>query len=270
MKFEFSDHRLAESNDPPGQVRLLDRSALFGDGFFTTGVVRAGRLAFEAEHLKRLTLSAQKLLFVDFSTERLKKVLADFLRDCQHAAIRISVVRCQSARGYAIGKDAQTLCRVQLSELPELPSQSCQLVLAKNAISTNPDLAGIKHLNRLDSVLAASQIDPSCQEALMGFDRQVISGSRSNVFLRVDGQWYTPKLDQAGVAGITRRRVMQAMQAQEIPVFEQSVTLAMLGRADAAFLTNSLFGFWPVGAIMERPCDAALAQALRTQLRFSR
>ena len=45
------------------QLKAIDRAAMFGDGFFTTGVIKSGKLQHKDYHLKRIELSAKRLQF---------------------------------------------------------------------------------------------------------------------------------------------------------------------------------------------------------------
>jgi 4-amino-4-deoxychorismate lyase len=112
----------------------------------------------------------------------------------------------------------------------------------------NPTLAGLKHLNRLEQVLARSELrDPSIPEGLMqdGSGR-VIGGTMCNLFLVRDGGLLTPRIDRCGIAGTVRDRLLRMARAFGIEAAETDIGRADIDAADGLFLTNALVGVWPV------------------------
>jgi len=271
LNLHYLDIRAQREDD--GQLLLRDRGYLFGDGFFTTGIVNNGLLQHPAAHWQRLQESGQTLKFLSIDWPRLIGSLNNRLLSEGDACIRISVSRSQSARGYKIDQRAAIHVSVILSALPQVPSGYCDLFFAETPASSNPLLAGLKHLNRLDSVLAASEINSEQagnQESLLCLDDSVICGSRSNLFMLSKGVWLTPRLDRAGVSGITRNRLIKAMQLHRIPVKEGEISRQQLLDCDAALITNSLLGIWSAQKIQGRLLATQLADDLKYQLNFQR
>lgn len=227
----------------------LDRASLFGDGFFTTGIIVAHEFCHQEWHFERLIKSAQKLQFTDFVLDGIKESILALCNNHQNATIRISISRLQTERGYAISNKAEYRCMIFLSNLIKIPTIPCELIDANTAVSCNKSLAGIKHLNRLDSVLAASEIDCANQEVLMYHDDLVICGSRSNLFVKLNDRWLTPKLELCGVEGITRGRVLDMFKKRQICYRVADIKRSDLENVNAAFVTNSLIGIWPVASI---------------------
>ncbi len=245
MQIEVFD----QINTKLGAPHELDRGGLFGDGFFTTGVIYQKRFCHQQRHFERLITSANRLLYDGLDFSKLKDQLNQLVYKADHAAIRISISRQQTQRGYAISADANYRCTILLSALPDLPSTNCELIDAQTAISCNPTLAGLKHLNRLDSVLAASEISKANQEVLMYHEGLVISGSKSNLFIKLNGVWQTPQLSYCGIAGITRDRIIEIFKQKNIQWSITDIKRADIANVDAAFVTNSLLGVWPVASI---------------------
>ena len=119
-------------------------------------------------------------------------------------------------------------------------------------------LAGIKHLNRLEQVLARAEWDDEgIAEGLMLDDRgQVISGTQSNLFAVMAGQIVTPALDQCGVAGIMRRAFCAWAAEHAIAVIERSLLPGELETAAELLVTNALIGAWPVRELAGRKVPA--------------
>ena len=242
-------------SETPGNPFSLDRAALYGDGFFTTGVIQNHQFSQQSRHFERLRKTAERLLFTNLDLVALQESLKVLLEQTDNAAIRITIFRRQQQRGYSISSNAETVCRILVSKLPILPDKSCELIEAITAISSNPSLAGLKHLNRLDSVLAASEICNTGQEVLMFNGEQVICGSKSNLFVKLNGVWLTPKLDQCGIAGITRARTMEAFTSNNIKCVEARIERSDLAEIEAAFVTNSLISIWPAHSINGRALE---------------
>ncbi len=273
MNITFFDSR--ENSDVADQIvkntLLIDRGYLFGDGFFTTGIVKDGQLCFQEYHNKRLVESANRLRFNHYEAGFISSSeFTNFLKPIELASIRITVTREQVTRGYGYSPEAGVNISVQISSLNELPVDFCQLTFAKTPASINPMFAGLKHLNRLDNVFAASEITDKRQETLLCDKETVISGSRSNLFIRENDLWLTPKLSDAGVNGITKQRVLKMMDTKAINYLQCDITKDRVRNCSAAFITNSLFGIWIVDTIETQPIPTLFSEKLKSKLCFKR
>ena len=150
----------------------------------------------------------------------------------------------RSSRGYA--RPARlTPCRaLHVSNWPQRELTSWRVRLCGHRLSTQPALAQVKHLNRLDQVIARAEWDDmAIAEGLMlGQEGDVVCGTMSNLFLQSQDGLCTPMLECAGVAGVVRRLVIELGSKAGSPVRETRVSLEDLRKADAAYLTNSLIG----------------------------
>jgi 4-amino-4-deoxychorismate lyase len=116
-----------------------------------------------------------------------------------------------------------------------------------HTLSENPATAGLKHLNRLDQVLASLELSSDCPEGLICNSRgHLVEGIKSNVFLVKSGTLVTPQLDLCGVAGIQRDVILAMCRIHQLPVQVREVQFAEVHAADEVFLCNSVFGIWPV------------------------
>ncbi len=238
----------------------VSRAFLFGDGFFTTGIIKYGKIIDLELHLSRLTRSASRLKFSDLNLNILNEKLEYHCKKEERAGFRLTVSRTQTERGYALSKNQTPLYFLQIFNKPSPPKNFAEAFFAKTPISINSLTAGIKHLNRLDNVLAASEIREANQEALMCHNETVICGSRSNLFVKVSDTWVTPIISIAGIEGITRQKVLAYFKKSGIRCLEQIITRKHVLNAEAAFLTNSLVNIWPVDKIGESKLslDAAI------------
>jgi 4-amino-4-deoxychorismate lyase len=119
--------------------------------------------------------------------------------------------------------------------------------LCQTRLPHSPRLAGLKHLSRLEQVLASAELPAHCQEGLMlDVSGRLIEGTTSNLFLVLDDQLLTPRLDNCGVAGVVRRQILEYCAQWGIAAAERPLTLEQLYRAGEVFLTSSLSGIRPV------------------------
>jgi 4-amino-4-deoxychorismate lyase len=115
-------------------------------------------------------------------------------------------------------------------------------------LGVQPDLAGIKHLNRLEQVVARSEwSDPSIHEGiLLDRDDFVVSAISSNLFLVLGGRLLTPRLDRCGVRGVMRSAILAAFRER---CEQRRIMLDMLPEADEVFVCNAVRGIFPVTRI---------------------
>ncbi len=259
-----------------GCIEGSDRGLHYGDGLFETLAVRAGRPRFWSQHLARLTAGCIRLA-IPAPDPALLRAEADRLCATQtQAVLKIVVTRGSGGRGYRPPLEAVPRRLLSLSPWPDYPASwansGVQLRYCRTPVATSPALAGLKHLGRLEQVLARAEWDdPAIPEGLMlDADGAVIEGTMSNLFAVQDGALWTPDLSRAGVAGLARQRVLALAQRQGIRVSEGRLTPADLTQADGLFLTNSLIGLWPVRQLEGRiypidPLIRQIAEALREE-----
>lgn len=256
----------------PGVEALLQARALhYGDGVFRTALVADGAIHDEARQIALLQRDAARLeLDVDATAvQREARGLASGRGRC---VLKLLVWRTAAARGYR-SDTRQSHRLLTLHELPRWPASNWErgvvVDIAPLPLALQPRLAGVKHLNRLEQVLASRDWPVGIDERLM-LDTygRVIAGTRTNLFWVRSGALHTPGLDECGVAGAMRERVLQAAERGRTRALVGAADLAELERADELFLTNSLVGIWPVrslGATVWRqpgPVTRALQQAI--------
>ncbi len=249
-------------------ISIRNRGFLYGDGVFRTLLAVSGQPQSWPLHYGKLRQDCTSLGITcpDFSC--LSAELAGLLTDHPDAVFKLIVTRGQSARGYAPASDALPTHIWDVAPLPVYPASwavlGVTLHLCELRLGRQPKLAGIKHLNRLENVLAAAELasDGAAEGLLLDADGLVIEGTRSNVFLISGGRLVTPDLSRCGVAGVQRDRVIAYARQTGMPVEVRDVELAELRAADELFLTNSIFGLWPV-ARFERQHRADFSYALQ-------
>lgn len=244
----------------------MDRGLLYGDGLFETMRVAGGRIRFEADHRARLAEGCSRLV-IAADLEGLWAQAAAVAARHGEATLRLQVTRGEAvARGYTPA--GTELPRTFLTVHPppaagELPARLCVVTLPLR-LGENPLLAGLKHCNRLEQVLArlALRDSPGAFEGLLASSSgSLVSGTMSNVFLELDGELVTPAVDRCGVAGVMRKVVLREAQRRGQAIRVAALPLESLARCTALALTNARLGVVTVHELDGR----ALATCARLQ-----
>ncbi len=232
-----------------------DRGFRYGDGLFETLRYYRGQWQLLDFHLQRLQLGCE-VLEISFPADKIQAQLALAVcylqeRDLEEACGRLAVTRGDSDRGYA------ALCaspNLVLSLTPvsllwrEVPAPA-SLIRCELPLASQPRLAGLKHSNRLEQVLAAREVsrEQADEGLLLNGQGEIVSAVSANVFGVFDACLLTPPLRACGVAGTVRRLILEELAAAAgMDVEEATLCWADLQQAEELFLTNSLVGIWSV------------------------
>lgn len=235
-----------------GQLSSLDRGLLYGDGVFETIAVKQGKLQHWEDHLERLQLGCEILNLQGLDVPLLQKEVHLLLESENNLKniIKIIITRGVGGRGYK--PTVQALTRiVQKFPWPNQPAhyikKGVNVTQCKFRLSKQNKLAKIKHLNRLEQVLARSEWNDDYEEGLVSdADDNVIEATSNNVFFQNDDMLVTPDLFACGVAGVMRKKVIEYCYANDIEVDIRNFKQAEMNRVQAMFLCNSINGIWPV------------------------
>lgn len=232
---------------------IPDRGLQFGDGVFTTAKAVNGDLQLLDLHMKRLLLGCERLGIEKPDALTLRQGLQSRARHVRNGVVKLIITRGEGGRGYATQGCVGPNVYLQDFPLPSFSDTPLALGVANYRLGWQPRLAGIKHLNRLDQVLLKQELAPSGWDDLVVLDYQgnVIETTVANLFWQIEGVWYTPKLNNAGVDGVMRQAILCAFDAQQIPCIEVNARLASLLKAEKVFCCNSLMGIRAVGQIDE-------------------
>jgi 4-amino-4-deoxychorismate lyase len=239
------------------QVRADDRGLAYGDGLFETVRVRDGTAPLWRRHMARLAAGCARLALPPPDIALIEAecmAVADGLTD---AVVKIVLTRGVGGRGYAPPQDARPTRVVSAHALPVPYTRTAAGGIAVRwcdwRLSAQPALAGIKHLNRLDQVLARAEwCDPAIAEGLLRDQRGlVVCATAGNVFAAIDGALCTPELTQSGVAGVCRATIIAERLAGDVVVVRDMLP-AELERADEVFVCNSVRGVVPVSSLGAR------------------
>ncbi len=236
---------------------LPDRGLDFGDGVFETFLVHEGNPLFPGYHIDRLKQGLKTLRIPDCldSIQSQLETAASEAKGIRWSALRLSVIRGPGPRGYRPSPSSAPRIVIYVSSLDRdcaTMDRPAVLCVAELRLSDQPLLARIKHLNRLEQVMASVQAQSLDTEEAVMFDKaghltSVIAG---NIFLVCHGELLTPVLVECGVAG-TRRRLIIEKWAHEIglKIRETRLSSAELFQADEVFFSNSLQTVRPIAKI---------------------
>ncbi len=233
-------------------ISVTDRSVHYGDGVFETVAIRDGQPELWPQHVSRLRQGCERLGFAAPDSGLLAREAIQLSGNRERAVLKIIISRGGGGRGYRSPEKPSPSRILALHPWPEWPdeyySQGIQARICNTRLGRNPQLAGIKHLNRLEQVLARSEWDdPAIAEGLMlDVEGQIIEGTMSNLFMVRNGVLLTPDLSHCGVAGIMREKVMAIARQRGIRCEIGRFVLSELEMAEELFLTNSIIGIWPV------------------------
>lgn len=255
-------------------ISPLDRGFAYGDGVFRTIKVINGLPQHWPMHYQTLFADCSAIGIVCPSAD---DFIADFKKifdaDEFSAVVKIMVTRGEGERGYnppAITTPMRVMIKSSMPDYPEANfSEGVALHLCDTRIAHQPQLAGIKHLNRLDNVLARMEWNnPSIAEGLMlDSADNVIECTAANIFARYGDTLITPELDQCGVAGITRKQILSHAKRLQLKTSIERMNLTKLNAADEVIICNSLYGAWQVRELAGHQWPKqALAATLRQAL----
>jgi 4-amino-4-deoxychorismate lyase len=244
-------------------IAVLDRGLHFGDGVFETIACLHGRPRFLALHLERLAHGCRTLGFSPPAAQLLREEIERAAEAQERSIVKLIVTRGQATvRGYSVsGHERATRVVIRYPwpvEDPVPQQQGVSVRVAAMRLGENPALAGLKHCNRLEQILA--RVEPEAAAAaeslMLSRSGKLVSGTMTNVFL-VDGspqapRLRTPAIDLCGVAGIMRRVVLREAARAGITATECALSPADLANAAEVFLTNARVGIWPVARMEGR------------------
>jgi 4-amino-4-deoxychorismate lyase len=224
-------------------IAIMDRGFQYGDGLFETIEVRENIPIFLEKHLQRLSNDSQRLYLPKLDLELLHSEISQLSQNAGNAVLKIIITRGAGGRGYRQPDEIQPTRILSLHPFPDYPKSFHTLGIVARICNTrlglNPTLAGIKHLNRLEQILARAEWnDAAIQEGIMrDFNGCVIEGTMTNLFYAKNGELFTASLKNCGIAGIIRGWIFEQM-----PVIEHDFFMEDLIEADEIFICNSIMG----------------------------
>jgi 4-amino-4-deoxychorismate lyase len=234
------------------RISAADRGLQYGDGLFETIAVVGGQPRFWQGHMDRLSAGCEQLGLPVTPQSVLLRELKTVSAGQSKCVVKIIMTRGVSGRGYASRNPAETKRIVSSHTWPQVEGDPATLGIRARMctlrLGIQPALGGLKHLNRLEQVMAHREWnDPSIHEGIMlDCEDHVICGISSNIFLVCSGRFLTPRLDRCGVRGVMRGAILSAFRER---CEQRRLMLDMLPDADEVFVCNTVRGVWPVTRI---------------------
>ncbi len=241
------------------RVPVFDRGFLYGDSVYE--VTRAlGGVAYALdEHLDRLERSAHSILMSTPPRAAIEKAVNDTLAQSglPDAYVRIVVTRGagEIALDPACADEPRLIVIVRAPKPPppEAYRDGVEVAIVGRTryapgVPTSTIDPQVKSGNYLGSVMAVAEARKrGAYEAILCDNvGRITEGSSSNFFVVRGARVSTPPLSVGLLEGITRRKVMQLLDAEKIPWAEQALWPIDLHRGDEAFLTSSVRGVVPI------------------------
>lgn len=230
--------------EPLTAVPLDDRGLAYGDGLFETVLLRDGAPLLWDAHLARLVRGCHVLGIPMPAEHDLAAPLAEAPSGL--AVLKLIVTRGSGGRGYRppdtpeprLGWQVMAFTPNRQAWRDGIRVRHCRLQLG-----SQPRLAGLKHLGRLENVLARVEWDdPEVAEGLLcDSDGQLVEATAMNLFWQRDGRLETPRLDRCGVAGTLRDALGERLAMAEVAAGPD-----VLPEAEAVWVGNSVQGLWPL------------------------
>ncbi|MGE4349528.1 MAG: aminodeoxychorismate lyase [Candidatus Berkiella sp.] len=260
---------------------FYDRGLHYGDGVFETITIRnidfLQQHPFYNYHLQRLKLGLEKLFFPDIDFEVLLNEVNAFIAKANRIqaiwVLKLIITRGQGARGYRPHDYSQPNVILLQRNYPIYPetfsTDGIDVEWSNIVLPIDPQLAGIKHLNRLSQVLASIGASSTCQEVLLCNARgNVIEGSKSNIFVVINDQVFTPCLKDSGVRGVMRAYLLNCLKTKGYFVEERLLFASDLAKAEEIFVCNSIIGIWPIRRLLHQTYRVgSLTKMLQTTLK---
>ncbi|HSD71121.1 MAG TPA: aminodeoxychorismate lyase [Woeseiaceae bacterium] len=244
--------------DPDGAIKTVpvdDRGLQYGDGVFDTIAIRHGRARLAHLHIERLRLGCERLGMQVPPAEQLLGMLDAAIAStgCHGSGVaKFVVTRGSGMRGYRYASVSTPRILLGIFESPlhardswtrGIGTRICNLRLA-----SQPALAGMKTLNRLEQVLARNEWQSAliAEGLMLDADCNLVCGTMSNVFLVSDHGLLTPAITSAGVSGVMRRHIIAVVVSAGLTVAVEQIPVQRLAECHEVFVSNSQIGIWPV------------------------
>lgn len=257
--------------DGKGAGWPLDRGLHYGDGLFETMRVRQGAVRFAGLHRQRLGDGLHRL-GITLNEAQMWQQVQEAAATHGNAMLKLIVTRGDAtARGYSPSgaEQPRRLLLIYADAASPVPASSVErtAVTLHARLGENPILAGLKHLNRLEQVLARIELAATgAFEGLIGSSSGLlISGTIGNVYIRRYGNWLTPRIDRCGIKGVMRTAALREAMACGLAIEEADIPLAALRDCQSVYLSNARLGLMPLTQLDGRPLmrDAAMDRLAR-------
>ena len=233
------------------KASIFNRNTQFGDGLFETCLVENKKLLFWSNHLERMRLGCDrlKISMID-ETLWLSDIRKAFsLMKIDNCIVKLVLSRGESLRGYSYKDNIRPIRITIVSELKKNnQDKGFSLEFCNSGYNSNPKLAGIKHCNRLEQVIARAGIKVD-DGIMLDENENVVSVTQGNIFCIQGNRLITPNLDKCGIEGTRRAVILKIAVDLGFDINIKNLSVAELLRSDEVFISNSIQGVGPVNQI---------------------
>ena len=269
MSFLSFDHNLNEIS--AGNKLHHQRSFLYGDGHFTTIKVIDGVSQLLPRHIQRLKHANTQLKFNSINWAELEDVLVNTCKSLTLGFIKVHISRGESLRGYGKSSKIEPNVFISFGELTTpftnmvIQPEPIKLTKLSTQLGLQPLLAGIKHCNRLEQVLATDELEQKGFSDGLVADVQgnLVETTKANVLWLYNSQWHTPSLANSGVSGVMLNQILDAKPN----ILQVTKKLEFVSQnAKAMIICNSLIGVQAVSSIDDRMLNVELSQTFMKEV----
>ena len=261
----MSDFISLVNNEFTHNISILDRGFAYGDGFFETmlwkhlgGVARPNlKVEFWEKHYDRIKKGCDLMKIklpnlIDLLKQREKILQRSFFNaSLQEGILKLIITRGVGGRGYKFDNNMKpTIAFLSFPKPkfnPLVYENGVKVRFCKNKLYSHNRLFGLKHMNRLDSVLARSEWEDEFFEGIiLDEDTNLVEGTMTNIFFVKGDILITPPIEKTGINGILRQVVIEKAKNFFKRIEISKVNKKILGSFDQMFLTNSVMKIVPV------------------------
>ncbi len=233
------------------KASIFNRNTQFGDGLFETCLVENKKLLFWSNHFERMKLGCDrlKISMIDETLwlSDIKKAFS--LMKIDNCIVKLVLSRGESLRGYSYKDNIRPIRITIVSELKKNnQDKRFSLEFCNSGYNSNPKLAGIKHCNRLEQVIARAGIKVD-DGIMLDENENVVSVTQGNIFCIQGNRLITPNLDKCGIEGTRRAVILKIAVDLGFDINIKNLSVAELLRSDEVFISNSIQGVGPVNQI---------------------
>lgn len=240
-------------------ITASDRSFQYGDGCFSTLLIKQGKIQLWDYHQERIQACLQCLAIPSPDWSIIEDAINHIAKDEQQAGIKLHISRGDGGRGYSPSQRHPAKITLSRFDFPAHYHQwrrhGVMLGVCEQRMGLNPLLAGHKHNNRLEQVLLRGEMDRAgyADGVCLDLNHHIVETTMANLFWVKKKTLYTPSLDNAGVAGVARRMILQSATSFGLTVEIGQFSMEHLIAADEVFISNAIIEVAPIIGIVNHP-----------------
>tara|TARA_B100000315_G_C14457273_1_gene532018 strand:+ start:136 stop:951 length:816 start_codon:yes stop_codon:yes gene_type:complete len=241
-------------------IDVRDRALHYGDGVFETIAVKKSIMEFWKEHYQRLVKGCKTIKIKCPAENFLKKEINKFIKKIKKEkfVLKIIISRGVGGRGYNPPRNTKPTRILGIYNWPKYPQinfkTGIKIGICETRISKQPYLSKIKHLNRLEQIIARSEwkSEKIFESIMLDSSENVIEGTMSNIFGVKKNIFYTPIIKFTGVEGVMREVILKLLEKNKKRFVIKKIKLKELLKYEEIFICNSVFGILPVKQILKK------------------